>query len=157
MVAHVGVALVAIAIAFSGSFDSRDTVTLEVGESARLHGYTLTYSGPFLSEQDHRTLIGATIVLSRGDTGLGTLQPALTQYPNQVQAVPTPAVHTGLREDVYLSLVRIEEGTARVTIDVFRFPLMWLLWLGGLVVVSGGALSFFGRRLRTAVREAAHV
>ena len=146
MVAHVGVALVAIAIAFSGSFDSRDTVALEVGESARLHGYTLTYSGPFLSEQDHRTLIGATIVLSRGDTGLGTLQPALTQYPNQVQAVPTPAVHTGLREDVYLSLVRIEEGTARVTIDVFRFPLMWLLWLGGLVVVSGGALSFFGRR-----------
>jgi cytochrome c biogenesis factor len=55
-------------------------------------------------------------------------------------------VHTGLREDVYLSLVRIEEGTARVTIDVFRFPLMWLLWLGGLVVVAGGGLSFFGRR-----------
>jgi cytochrome c-type biogenesis protein CcmF len=146
MVSHIGVALVAIAIAFSGSFDTRDTVTLDTGESTRLHGYTLTYSGPFLSEQDHRTLVGATVVLSRGGSSLATLQPALTQYPNQIQAIPTPAVHTGWREDVYLSLVRIEEGTARVTLDVFRFPLMWLLWLGGLVVVSGGALSFFGRR-----------
>ena len=157
MVSHIGVALVAVAIAFSGSFDTRDTITLDPGQSASVHGYTLTYSGPFLTEEAHRTLIGATVVLSRGGD-LATLRPALTQYPNQIQAIPTPAVHTGLREDVYLSLVRIEEGTARVTLDVFRFPLMWLLWLGGLVVVSGGGLSFFGRRQqRAAVQEAAHV
>jgi cytochrome c-type biogenesis protein CcmF len=146
MVAHVGVALVAVAIAFSGSFDSRDTVSLDPEGSTTLHGYTLTYTGPFVSEQAHRSLVGATIVLARGGNTLGTLRPALTQYPNQIQAVPTPAVHTGWREDVYLSLVRIEADTARVTLDVYRFPLMWLLWLGGLVVVAGGALSFFGRR-----------
>ena len=148
MVSHVGVALVAVAIAFSGSFDSRDTITLEPGESADFDGYTLTYVAPFLSEQGHRTVIGATVELSRGGSDLGRLRPALTQYPNQVQAIPTPSVHTGLREDVYLSLVRIEEGSARVTIDAYRFPLMWLLWLGGLVVVGGGALSFVGRRAR---------
>jgi cytochrome c-type biogenesis protein CcmF len=146
MVSHVGVALVAVAIAFSGSFDSRDTVTLDLGGSADFDGYTLTYEAPFLREQGHRTVIGATIALSRGGSDLGDLRPALTQYPNQVQAIPTPAVHTGLREDVYLSLVRIEEGSARVTIDAYRFPLMWLLWLGGLVIVGGGALSFVGRR-----------
>jgi len=38
---------------------------------------------------------------------LGTLEPRLNQYPNQVQAIPTPSVRTGVREDVYLSLVRI--------------------------------------------------
>ncbi len=146
MVAHVGVALVAVAIAFSGSFDTRDTVTLQPGEAAVVHGYTLTYVGPFAIDDGHRTLIGAAIAVSRGGSELGELRPALTQYPNQIQAVPTPAVRTGLREDLYLSLVRIAEGTAAVTIDVFRFPLMWLLWLGGLIVVSGGALSFLGRR-----------
>ncbi|HEX5631324.1 MAG TPA: heme lyase CcmF/NrfE family subunit [Acidimicrobiia bacterium] len=158
MVSHVGVALVAVAIAFSGSFDTRDTITLDPGQSAAVQGYTLTYVGPFLTEDAHRTLIGAEVVLARGGNDLATLRPALTQYPNQIQAIPTPAVRTGLREDVYLSLVRIEEGSARVTIDVFRFPLMWLLWIGGLIVVSGGALSFFGRRKQRAeVREAAHV
>jgi cytochrome c-type biogenesis protein CcmF len=148
MVAHVGVAMVAVAIAFSGSFDTRTTVTLDPGESVVVDGYTLTYLSPFVRDDGHRTLIGASVALSRGDRDLGTLGPALTQYPNQIQAVPTPAVHVGVREDVYLSLVRIEEGTGRVTLDVFRFPLMWLLWLGGLVVVCGGALSFGGRRRR---------
>ncbi len=148
MVSHVGVALVAVAIAFSGSFDNRETVTIEVGGSADFDGYTLSYVAPFVSEQEHRTVIGATIALSRGSTDLGSLRPALTQYPNQVQAIPTPSVHTGIREDVYLSLVRIEEGSGQVTLDAYRFPLMWLLWLGGLVVVGGGALSFVGRRTR---------
>ncbi|MBI5157380.1 MAG: heme lyase CcmF/NrfE family subunit [Acidimicrobiia bacterium] len=148
MVAHVGVAMVAVAIAFSGSFDTRDTVSLDRGESVVVDGYTLTYVSPFLREEAHRTVIGATVAVARGGSDLGTLGPALTQYPNQVQAIPTPSVRIGLREDLYLSLVRLESETARVTLDVYRFPLMWLLWLGGLVIVGGGALSFVGRRRR---------
>jgi cytochrome c-type biogenesis protein CcmF len=146
MVSHIGVAMVVVAIAFSGSFDTRDTVSLDPGASVVVDGYTLTYRTPFVREEEHRTLIGATIAIARGGTSLGSLAPALTQYPNQIQAVPTPSVRVGLREDLYLSLVRIEEGTGRVTIDVFRFPLMWLLWLGGLTVVAGGGLSFLSRR-----------
>jgi len=130
MIAHVGVALVAVAVAFSGSFGVRQEITLTVGQSAFFEGYTLTYLSPFLREEPNRTVVGATIELSRGGRVLGTLEPRLNQYPNQVQAIPTPSVRTGLREDVYLSLVRIEPGSATVTVDAFRFPLMWLLWLG---------------------------
>ena len=148
MVSHIGVAMVAVAIAFSGSFDTRDTVSLDPGESVVVDGYTLTYVSPFLREDPHRTVIGATVAIARGGSELGTLGPALTEYPNQVQAIPTPSVRIGLREDLYLSLVRLEPETARVTLDVYRFPLMWLLWLGGLVIVAGGALSFVGRRRR---------
>ena len=151
MIAHVGVALVAVAVAFSGSFGVRQEITLTVGQSAFFEGYTLTYLSPFLREEPNRTVVGATIELSRGGRVLGTLEPRLNQYPNQVQAIPTPSVRTGLREDVYLSLVRIEPGSATVTVDAFRFPLMWLLWLGGLIVFAGGLRSYFGRRRTTAV------
>lgn len=148
MVSHIGVAMVAVAIAFSGSFDTRDTVSLDPGDSVVVDGYTLTYVAPFVREDPHRVVIGATIAIGRGGSDLGTLGPALTEYPNQVQAIPTPSVRIGLREDLYLSLVRLEPETARVTLDVYRFPLMWLLWLGGLVIVAGGGLSFVGRRRR---------
>ena len=148
MVSHTGVALVAIAIAFSGSFDVRQEITLDRGESAVFDGYTLSYQGPFLTNEPNRQVLGATIDLSRGDHHIATLRPSLNQYPNQVQPVPTPAVHTGFREDVYLSLVRIEGGTGRVTVDAFRFPLMWMLWLGGLITVLGGVLGFAGRKRR---------
>ncbi len=146
MVAHVGVALLAIGIAFSGSFGARQTIAFEPGESALFDGYTLTYEGPTLRDEPNRRVIGALFTVSRGDTVLGTLEPRLNQYPNQVQAIPTPSVRTGLREDVYLSLVRIDSDG--VTIDAFRFPLMWLLWSGALLIVVGGAWSFVGRKRR---------
>ncbi len=148
MVAHIGFALAAIGIAFSGSFAVRETITFDPGESAPFDGYTLTYEGPVLRDEPNRSVIGASFTLSRGTTILGTLEPRLNQYPNQVQAIPTPSVRTGLREDVYLSLVRIEADSARVTIDAFRFPLMWVLWAGALLVVAGGGWSFVGRKRR---------
>lgn len=157
MVAHTGVALVAVAIAFSGSFDSRAEITLSPGASAEFDGYTITYVAPFAYEETHRTVIGAEFTLSRGGDRIATLSPRLNQYDNQVQAIPTPAVHTGIREDIYLSLVRIEPGSTDVTIDALRFPLMWMLWLGGLIVVSGGLWSFAARRRTRTVEEAAHV
>ncbi len=148
MVAHIGFALAAIGIAFSGSFAVRETITLDPGESAPFDGYTLTYEGPVLRDEPNRSVIGASFTLSRGTSILGTLEPRLNQYPNQVQAIPTPSVRTGLREDVYLSLVRIEADSARVTIDAFRFPLMWVLWAGALLVVAGGGWSFVGLKRR---------
>jgi len=148
MVAHIGFALAAIGIAFSGSFAVRETITLDPGQSAPFDGYTLTYDGPVLRDEPNRSVIGASFTLSRGTSILGTLEPRLNQYPNQVQAIPTPSVRTGLREDVYLSLVRIEADSARVTIDAFRFPLMWVLWAGALLVVAGGGWSFVGHKRR---------
>jgi cytochrome c-type biogenesis protein CcmF len=146
MVSHIGVALLAVGIAFSGSFVARQTIEFVPGESAPFDGYTLTYEGPTQRDEPNRRVIGALFTLSRGDTVLGTLEPRLNQYPNQVQAIPTPSVRTGLREDVYLSLVRIDPD--RVTIDAFRFPLMWLLWSGALLIVTGGGWSFIGRKRR---------
>ena len=148
MVAHVGVALLAVGIAFSGSYDTRTELTLSPGESAGFDGYTLTYVEPFIRSGANRVEFGATFELSRGDDHLGLLRPRLNDYDNQVQAIPTPAVRTGLREDVYLSLVRIDGGTSAVTVDAYRFPLVWMVWVGGLLLFLGGVWSFAGRRRR---------
>ena len=49
-----------------------------------------------------------------------------------------------------------------VVVDVFVFPLMWVLWLGGLVATGGGLWAVFARKpKRRAVApdesEASHV
>jgi cytochrome c-type biogenesis protein CcmF len=73
------------------------------------------------------------------------MQPRVHRYPNAAQAVATPDVRTGLFDDVYLSLAGLtERGT--LVLEVFVFPLMWLLWFGGLVTALGGAYALRGRR-----------
>jgi cytochrome c-type biogenesis protein CcmF len=68
----------------------------------------------------------------------------VNRYPNSTQPVGTPAVRTGLVDDVYLT---ITSGDAnRVGLEILIFPFMWLLWVGGLIMVAGGFWAFAMRR-----------
>jgi cytochrome c-type biogenesis protein CcmF len=140
------VALVAVAIAVSGALGARQQVTLATGQSATAGPFTLTFTGAFQREEPHRLVGGARIELRRGGRLVAVLEPRLNQYPRQVQSVGTPAVWTGLGQDVYVSLTALEPG--RVQLQVLRHPLMWLLWAGGLMTVAGGGWALVGGRVR---------
>ena len=91
-------------------------------------------------------MTGVDIRLFRDDctTELDLLRPSVNRYPNSTQPIGTPAVRTGLVDDVY---VTITSGDAdRVGLDIFVFPLMWLLWAGGMITVAGGLWAFLMRR-----------
>ena len=149
--AHIGVALVAIAIATSSALAFRGEVSLAEDERAVVGGYCIEYQGSFRRLESNRAVDGVDIrVLSEDCSRLiAFLQPSVNTYPNSTQGIATPAVHTGLIEDVYLSIAG--GGADTVVLDVFVFPFMWLLWVGGAVVVIGGFLSVAGtRRLQRA-------
>jgi cytochrome c-type biogenesis protein CcmF len=145
-VAHVGLALVAVAIATSTALAVRTEVRLTPGDAAPVEGYCLRYEGPFTESTAQRSVEGARLMLLRDDcsTEIRTMAPRLNRYPNSAQAVATPDVKTGLVDDVYVSLAG---GSAdEIVLDVFVFPLMWLLWAGGLITVAGGVWSFVARK-----------
>ena len=145
---HIGVALVAVAIATSSALAVRQTVELGIGESAAVGDYCVEYLGPFSRAEPNRLVEGAQVALMRADcaTEVRVMQPRVHRYPNATQAVATPDVRTGLVDDVYLSLSGVtERGT--LVLDVFVFPLMWLLWFGGLVTAFGGLFALRARRL----------
>ena len=143
---HIGVALMAIAIAASSALAVRNEVRLEVGQAIVVDDYCLVYDGPVNRTEPNRVVQGVAVRVLRADcsTGVASLQPRVNIYNNSSQPVATPAVHTGLIEDVYLSIAG--GGADAVTLDVFVFPLMWLLWAGGLVTVAGGAWSLLARK-----------
>jgi cytochrome c-type biogenesis protein CcmF len=143
-IAHIGLVVAAVGITMSGIYASRATIGLEPGESAPFDGYTLTYEAPFSRDEDHRSIVGASIALDRGDDRLAVLRPTLNQFENFAQPVPSPAIRVGLAEDVYVSLVRID--TTAITVDVFRHPLIWMLWAGGAIVVAGALWSLAMRK-----------
>ncbi len=148
-ISHIGVALLAVAIATSTGLAVREQVRLAPGESAVVGNYCLAYDAPFRTEEPNRVVEGAEMRLLRSDctTEIRTIMPRLHRYPNAAQPVATPEVRTGLVEDVYVTLAG---GNAEeLVLDVFIFPLMWMLWAGGLITVAGGFWAFQGRRRRT--------
>jgi len=146
-VSHFGLALAAVAIATSSGIAVRQPVTLAEGESVVVDDYCVEYLRPFTRIETNRSVSGVEVALMRADcaTPVKVMQPRLNHYPHADQAVATPDVRTGFVDDVYLSLSSLTSG-GTVSLDVFVFPLMWLLWFGGAVAALGGFMALGARR-----------
>lgn len=145
-VSHIGVAILAVGIAASSNLVTAGAVDLRPGEQVAFAGYELAYEAPFSRVEPHRTVVGARIDVLRDGRRVAILDPRLNDYGSTSGPVVTPAVHSTFRGDLYVSLIRLDgEG---VQVDVWVYPLQWMIWLGGLVTASGAAFSLVAIRRR---------
>ena len=148
-IAHIGVALMAIALATTNGLAVRDEVFLARGETAVVDRYCIEYVDTFSFSEPNRdvTLVRVRLLDEACSDELATLEPRLNTYAGTNQPIATPDVWTGCIDDVY---VRIAGGTAgEVVLNVYVYPFQWMLWAGGIVVVLGGGVAMFrkpGRR-----------
>ena len=150
--AHIGLALVAVSVAVSGSLAQRSSATLAPGQSVGFAGYTVTYEGPIERQLPDRKILAARFVLQEGGRVVRVAEPRLSTFPNQVQAVAAPSVWTTPTQDVYVALTRLDDQ--RAAVKLYRYPLMWLLWAAGFLVVLGGLWALGGRLPRRVQAEA---
>ena len=146
-ISHVGVTILAIGIAASSNLVTTGAIDLSPGEQAPFAGYVLAYNAPFSRVEPHRTVVGARIDVTRDGRRVATLDPRLNDYGGSSGPVITPAVHSTLGGDLYVSLTRLDGQGLQA--DVWAYPLQWMIWLGGLVTASGAAFSLAAVRRRS--------
>ena len=135
--AHLGLVVVALGIAVSGNLGDRAAVTLRPGETAAFGGYEVGYVAPFEAQEPNRAVRGAEVALLREGEHLAVLRPRVATFANVAQPVGTPAVWTSRTGDeVYVSLASIDDQA--IVLNLYRFPLVSLLWGGGLLLAGAG-------------------
>jgi cytochrome c-type biogenesis protein CcmF len=107
MIVHLGVVMIAIALAASGSYDTERELTLSPGESAVVAGHRITYERLRESSDDRKRTVTAEVAIDGS-----TYAPSLDLFSSGSQAIGTPSVKTGLTRDVYLALLRVPEVEA---------------------------------------------
>jgi cytochrome c-type biogenesis protein CcmF len=144
MVVHLGVILIAVALAASQSSVRQAEFTLEPGGQASFAGHTLTFVGTTVEQDSNKTVTKALVEID----GTGPWAPSINQFPFGDQSIGTPSVRTTARDDVALTLLALPEGgSGAVTIRVTTQPLVVWLWIGGAVMAVGTLLAAFpGRR-----------
>ena len=135
-VAHLGVVVLAVGIAVSGGFAARETVALDRGQAVQFDSYRVSFEGTFRRSEASRSIRGARIVVSRhGSTKV--LEPSLRHYFGQDQTITSPAIWTTWRgDDVYVSISSI--SSRQVVLRLYHYPLIFLIWVGGLLAACGG-------------------
>lgn len=145
-IAHIGVAVLAVGITVAAALAVQGSATLAVGETTEFAGFDLTYRQAFSRQEANKLVVGGVVEVARDGRVLSTLEPSLNSFDNQVQPIATPAIHTDLSGDVYLSLTRISDNGAAIGLDLWRYPFQYLIWLGGLITVAGGLWAYALRR-----------
>ena len=143
-VIHFGIVLIGVAIIGNEFYQSTTHVTLSSGGSVELSGYTLTYTALETERKSNHTEVSANLQVTDSATGrfLSVIVPRRNIYD---KAPDQPTSEVGLRmtpaEDVYVILNGWESDGNSATFTVYVNPLTMWMWVGGLFVVLGTAVS----------------
>ena len=149
--AHLGLVLVAVVIAVSGALVSQKTVTLERGETAEFAGYQLTFETTEEHRQPDRVSTDAHITFRSNGELAWTARPKLNTFDNQPRSVGQPDVWSTPRRDIYVALTQFDQD--QVSLNLYRYPLISWLWVGGILMGAGGLWALTGRPRRVRRQE----
>jgi cytochrome c-type biogenesis protein CcmF len=149
-VGHLGLALALLGIA--GSTQGAETSgPLGPEEQLTLGRYRLVHEGLIQRTTERRSSARVQLGLFIGKNRVGTLRPGLDTYsgPGGSGApLPETALRSTPREDLLVTVTRIDVDRGVVVVEVFRRPLVAWIWIGGILLAAGGALALRRPRRR---------
>ena len=140
-IVHAGAVIVFSSIAVSSTMQVSKELQMNVGDSARIGPYTLTFLRIEELTEPHRQSVVARIAVSRGGDELGVLSPRMNQYENQREPIGTPAVRSFLAEDLYLSVMNIDASGGKVGLLALINPMVGWIWAATGMMALGGLIA----------------
>ena len=144
MVVHLGVVILAVALACSSSFLRQAEFKFEqIGDQATLGGHEFKFDGIERVELKEKNKIIAKIFI---DDEL--FKPSINQFPFGGRSIGTPTTRSTWKDDVQLAVLSVPEESEQknTVIRVTIQPMVWWIWFGGGVMVLGTIFSLFSRR-----------
>ncbi len=146
MVVHLGVILIAVALAASNGYTRVAEFTMRVGEPVTFDGHTFELEEVTAFTTERSAGLKAQVSIDGGQA----YAPAITRFTRMGRDIGTPSVKTGFTKDIYLTLEKASEaGATEAQVKVFIKPLILWMWIGGGLMAVGTLLAAFpGKRRR---------
>ena len=140
-IVHAGAVVVIAAVAVSSTMGSSKEVQLARGETATIGDYALTFVNAERVREPHRDSVRARMEIRKNGRDAGWLYPRMNQYENQREPIGSPAVRTGLTEDLYVSIHNIDPEAGSVGLLVLVNPMVCWIWIATAVMALGGLVT----------------
>jgi cytochrome c-type biogenesis protein CcmF len=142
-VAHLGFAFALFGIVGTAA-GSEISGPIAQGQELRLGRYRVVQEGLLERSSERRSSVRVQLGVFVRNHRVATLQPGLDTFhgPGGSGApLPETALRSTPREDLLVTVVRIDLDRGIAVVEVFRRPLILWVWIGGLLVAAGGALT----------------
>lgn len=146
VIAHAGVGVTVIGIAAT-AWSVEALATLRVGDHLAAGPYEarLVRVVPRTGSNYREDVL--TLAITRGGNDVGSVETMKRLYLTRGMPTTEAGILTVGASQVYASVGEVQ-GDGAVGVRLFYKPLVLLIWLGGVVMAFGGAISLTDRRLR---------
>jgi cytochrome c-type biogenesis protein CcmF len=151
--AHIGIIVVAVAIAASSTGRVEREATLRRGETVTVGAFALRLGRVWAANEPQRFVIAANVDVLRNGRVIDELQPRLNFYQRSDQPIATPAVRSRVPGDLYLSLMAFRPDGGTATVRVILEPLVPWIWAGGGLICLAALFAAWPSRQPRAARS----
>ncbi len=145
-VVHLGIVLIFVGIT-GNAFKLEKQATVKKGESFNIKNYTLRYDSLARYPTANKEVVVASLSLFNSESRLGILTPEKNLHRGQDQPTTEVAIHSNLKEDLYVVLAGYEGDVA--TFKVLVTPLVIWIWIGGTIMALGTTFAMFPNRKKS--------
>jgi cytochrome c-type biogenesis protein CcmF len=143
LVAHAGVAILAVGIILSSYYSLERNVRMSIGDDLSLGGYYFRLQQVYALQGPNYTGAVANIQVNHQSNQF--LRPQLRYYPITDVMISKPAIAVGVWRDLYVSLAE-PIGKQTWALRFYYKPFIRWIWIGGLCMMLGGVWAILSRR-----------
>ncbi|MGY2128867.1 heme lyase CcmF/NrfE family subunit [Blastococcus sp. SYSU DS0617] len=145
---HVGVAVAAVAIAASSSYETAVEQRIAVGESVEAAGWTARLDAVDRERTAQEMRVVAQLSLAESGSRRGTVTPELRTFPAHGITVASPAIRSTPAGDVYLTVTEVDADGGWALVRIAVNPMVSWLWAAGGIMAAGALVAGWPARRR---------
>jgi len=155
-IVHLGIIILAFSIAGTMAYSTSKEVSIKPGEAMNIGKYTLRYEGMSQYQTERKQVVVANLTVYNGTERIGVMAPERFTPVYYDQAITEVAIRSNMEEDLYVILMGWDKIGGVTAFKVIINPLMMWMWVGSIVLVSGGIFALWPERKRKQVRHNAY-
>jgi len=157
MLAHIGVGIFIIGVAFSSAFSVEKDVKMQNGTKVNIGNFSFTMHDLSNIKEPNYVSTSTEIKVHNINSGefITSLHPEKRIYSVQSMPMTEAAIDGSLFRDLYVAMGEPVDETGRAwAMRVYYKPFVRWIWLGTIFMAVGGLLAAFDKRYRLAGRRA---
>ncbi len=154
LLAHLGIGLSLIGMAAEGGWSVEKIAAVKPGDTLQIAGFDLRFHQWAERKGENYRDVAAIFEVRRDGIFIDALAPAKRIFIMRGQQTTEAGIKTFGLSQLYLSIGDPSPDQS-VALRAYWKPLVLLIWLGGVVMALGGAVSLSDRRLRIGVPKRA--
>ena len=148
-IAHIGVLVAVIGVAFTSSLSIERDVALGIGDTVNVQGYDFAITEFKEIKASNFDATQAQVAVSKNGREVTTLYPEKRTYIISTMPTTEAAIDASLMRDLYVALGEpIADGSNQWAVRIYVKPLIRWIWLGAIIMALGGLISMLDKRYR---------